>query len=251
LGLLLKYTVKESHRARRVLLRLSAREGLVITVPAGFDQRRLPALLEQKQRWIERAWQKLQVAGSPLQPEAEDRFPTSLNLLTIGEEWKVKYYPMTSRSVTAVEKAGHILLLTGKTRDRRACIDALRRWLLRKAHQHLEPGLLKLAREGGFEVKRVLIKLQRTRWGSCSSRKTISLNAKLLFVPPECARYALVHELCHTIQMNHSSRFWALLERHVPHCKATAKELRSGWRYVPSWLNERPRRRRPRPLSRR
>ena len=246
MGLTLKYTVKESHRARHVRLRLSLRDGLVIVVPAGFDPRLLPALLEQKQHWIDRAWERLKSSSKPAQTEAEGKLPASLNLLAIGEEWTVEYKRTTSRSVIAREKAGRLLLLSGKTGDRQACLAALRRWLMRKAHGHLEPWLLRLAREGSFDCKRVLVKSQRTRWASCSAAKTISLNLKLLFVPPEWARYALLHELCHTVHLNHSARFWALLENHYPHCKKTAKALRSGWRYVPPVLDERPRRRRAR-----
>lgn len=94
-----------------------------------------------------------------------------------------------------------------------------------------------LAKEGGFDLRRVLVKSQRTRWASCSKNKTISLNLKLLFIPADLIRYALIHELCHTERMNHSKEFWAIVRDHEPDFRALDDKLRSAWRYVPAWLD--------------
>ena len=83
---------------------------------------------------------------------------------------------------------------------------------------------------------RLQVRCQRTRWGSCSRRGTISLNVCLLFQPPEVLRYLLVHELAHLRHMNHSARFWAEVARHEPDWKALDRELLQGWRRVPSWM---------------
>jgi len=99
----------------------------------------------------------------------------------------------------------------------------------------------------GFKFGRVLVKSQRTRWGSCSRRKTISLNLKLLFIPQDLAQYVLIHELCHTVHLNHSQKFWALLTRHEPDCKNKEKELRSAGRFVPAWIDAKERRSRNAP----
>jgi YgjP-like, metallopeptidase domain len=54
----------------------------------------------------------------------------------------------------------------------------------------------------------LLVKSQRTRWASCSAKKNLSLNTKLLFLSPDLVRYVLIHELCHTVYMDHSKEFW-------------------------------------------
>lgn len=244
MDLIHSYAVRVSQRARHVSLRLSLHEGLVVVVPRGFDQRLLPALLAQKQRWLERAWERLQAGHGQVEPAARGKLPATLSLRALGEEWTVEYRGTGSPHVSAQERPGHKLLLSGHTTDRHACIAALRRWLSRKAHQHLEPWLARLGREGGFQYSRLLIKSQRTRWGSCSAGHTISLSLKLLFLPPELVRYVLLHELCHTVQPNHSSRFWALLQYHDPAWLLRRKELRAAGRLVPGWLDER---KRPRP----
>jgi len=88
-----------------------------------------------------------------------------------------------------------------------------------------------LAREGadriGVEYCRIRIGGQRTLWGSCSPRGTLSFNWRLVLAPLEVVDYVVVHELCHLRVPNHSRRFWALVERHRPH-----------WREQRGWLRD-------------
>jgi predicted metal-dependent hydrolase len=89
----------------------------------------------------------------------------------------------------------------------------------------------------GLAFRRVGFKRQRTRWGSCSHRKSISLNAKLLFLDPVLVRYVMIHELCHLAEMNHSPRFWSLVRKHHADFRAHDRELRKGWKSVPRWAD--------------
>ena len=83
---------------------------------------------------------------------------------------------------------------------------------------------------------RVAVRGQRSVWGSCSSRGTVSLNWKLLFLRPALVDYVLVHELAHTRHLDHSSAFWRLLVSLEPSARALDAELRSAGRFVPHWL---------------
>jgi predicted metal-dependent hydrolase len=67
-------------------------------------------------------------------------------------------------------------------------------------------------------------------------RGNLALNTKLLFLPPELLRYVLVHELCHTVHMNHSKDFWRLVECHEPRYRVLDQQLRAAWKPVPRWL---------------
>ena len=83
---------------------------------------------------------------------------------------------------------------------------------LRKQARHILPArLTALAIRNGFTYNRVTIKNARTRWGSCSSRGNINLSLYLMLLPPHLIDYVLLHELCHTREMNHGPRFWTLL----------------------------------------
>ena len=78
----------------------------------------------------------------------------------------------------------------------------------------------------GADYGRVSVRSQRTKWGSCSSTGNLSFNCLLLLCPPEVLDYAVVHELCHRLEMNHSARFWAQVERVLPDYRERRKWLR-------------------------
>jgi len=78
-----------------------------------------------------------------------------------------------------------------------------------------------------FIYKKVEIKNTSSRWGSCSSRGTLSFHYKILFLPQELQKYLLVHELCHLSEMNHGKRFWALVKEEYPEYEGAKKRLKS------------------------
>lgn len=78
----------------------------------------------------------------------------------------------------------------------------------------------------GFAWKKVAIRNQRSRWGSCSRNQNLNFNYKLALLPPHLADYIIVHELCHLGELNHSPKFWALVARAIPEHKKLRKELR-------------------------
>jgi predicted metal-dependent hydrolase len=203
--------VKESLRARHVRLTLSLQDGLVVVVPKGFNRGQITDVLQKKRRWLEKASQRIEAQRKI--SESEPLLPERMALQGIGEEWTIEYRQKKSSRVTVVERPSYRLLVSGNTDKIETCRAALRRWLSRKAHAKLKPWLASLAKEHGFQFGRVLVRSQRTRWGSCSRRKTVSLNLKLLFMPE------------------------ALLKHHEPDCKSKEKELRSAGRFVPAWID--------------
>ncbi len=78
----------------------------------------------------------------------------------------------------------------------------------------------------GFTYKKVSIKNQKGRWGSCSTRGNLNFNYRILHLSPEQRDYVIVHELCHLREMNHSSRFWALVATQVPEYQTIRKSIR-------------------------
>ena len=85
--------------------------------------------------------------------------------------------------------------------------------LLHVAKEHLPQRLRMLAGKYGFSYNAVSLRNSRTRWGSCSNRKNISLSIYLQLLPTHLSDYVILHELCHTVEMNHSASFWALMDK--------------------------------------
>lgn len=78
-----------------------------------------------------------------------------------------------------------------------------------------------------FSYNTVTIKNVTTRWGSCSSKGNLNFNYKIALLPPNLSDYIIVHELCHLKEMNHSERFWKLVEKQIPNHKELRKQLRT------------------------
>ncbi len=103
--------------------------------------------------------------------------------------------------------------------------------LRRRALKELPPQLLALAAVHGITVTRVSIRNQRSRWGACSSRGSITLNWRLILVPPFVREYVMIHELMHRRELNHSKRFWKHVAAACPqHREARAWLLSDGQR---------------------
>ncbi len=102
----------------------------------------------------------------------------------------------------------------------------------------LRQALAAVSKESGLAYDGVTIRAQRTRWGSCTAKGHISLNYTLAFLPWELTRLVLLHELCHTRELNHSARFWNLLEGYVPGCRMVDARLGAARHYLPLWLRQ-------------
>ena len=220
-GTELVYRVRVHPRARHVRIVVSRRYGLVITVPRSFDRSRIPEILEQKRVWIERTLSRL-----PMQPEPY-RPPERIALSAIGEEWTVEYEKGDPGRVELVQRGGQTLFVSGAVDRPDVVRRVLQRWLTIQARRHLVPWLRRTATELGFKLNGVTVRTQRTLWASCSRRSTISLNARLLLIPPDMVRYVFVHELVHIPHPNHSREFWQGVAVHVPDYRDRLKELKN------------------------
>ena len=79
----------------------------------------------------------------------------------------------------------------------------------------------------GFSYNKISIRNSRSRWGSCSAKKNINFNYKIIFLPEDLLDYIVVHELCHLGEMNHSKRFWNLVEKTTPDYREMRKKIKS------------------------
>ena len=229
------YRIQTSPRGRNVCLKLSVRDGLTVVVPRGFDLRRIPAILERKRNWIETHLQRCVGISEAVSYVPLVTLPEAIALPALGELWRIEYLPAKTRRIGVMVKPSGRLTVYGAVADHDACREVLIGWLKCRTREELVPWLYRLAEQNGFRFSEVLVRGQKTRWASCSEKGTISLSYKLLFLERDFVRCILLHELCHTVQMNHSHRFWTLLSRLEPDCQAIRKRMRNGWKQVPSW----------------
>ncbi|SHF29126.1 hypothetical protein SAMN02745206_01697 [Desulfacinum infernum DSM 9756] len=229
------YKIKENARAKRVTLRIVPEAGLVLTVPRGFDRRRLPRILDRHRRWIEEGLAGLDARRSDL--TRADVLPQRIDLRAAGTVWTVSYLdgPPESMEISWRHRPEPRIRLYGDLSQVPVCCRLLRRWLREEAKRVLPPWVEELSRETGLSYTTVRIATQKTRWGSYSTRGTVSLNAAILLLPRELARLVIVHELCHSRHLRHDAAFWNLVARHEPDCRRLDAELNRATDRLPAW----------------
>lgn len=231
------YRVIEHPRAKHVQLKLSRRGVLNVVVPKGYNLRKIPAMVAARQVWLQRARARLREQLRNLPEEFFEQRPTRVRLRALNQLYKVNYRGASDGRIKFAEKDG-TLNIVGPTDDISACIHGLRTWLRTKARQTLPPWLRQTSLALDLPYRKTVIRSQRTRWGSCSARGVISLNCKLLFLSRPEVEYLFVHELCHTRHLNHSARYWALVEQKMPDYRRLDAALRDAWQAIPRWAED-------------
>lgn len=222
------YQVRRHRRARSVKLRAEQHQGLMITVPYRFSMRELPGILEENKDWIIKQLSCIQLTASLVLPD-------SVTFYSIQQTWKINYEPADHFFKMTIH-APNELTLKGDQTDHQRCRKVLLHWIKKQSKLYLTAELQRISQETQLHYNELAIRGQKTVWGSCTSRKSISLNYKLFLLPAHLMRYVIVHELCHTTHLNHSTNFWSLVARFDPNYEQHRRELRQAERYIPAWI---------------
>ncbi len=203
------YTVTRSPRARRVRVRVEDDGAVAVTLPRRAPLRAADDAVRELEPWIARRRAALARARADL-----GRLPGTVPYL--GETLTLVAEPGRRQ----VHRRGDTLLVPdGDARE------ALERWYRRMARAEIAPRLDAACARAGSRYTGLTIRAQRTRWASCSSQGRMSFNWRLLLAPAPVLDYVVEHEVCHLEVLDHSPRFWALLEARMP-----------DWRERSAWL---------------
>jgi len=228
---LMAYHWRRSPRAKQLQVRITPWHGIEVVIPTRTSKQRVRFFLTRQRKWIRDTWQRMQSQIV----DADRGLPEVLDLRALSEHWRV-HYRRRSGAQTRIVTRGRDVIVYHHGDDEPACRMALRRWLARHAREYLGAKAQRMSAATGHRYRRLQIRGQKSRWGSCSSNGTLSLNYKLLFLEPELVRYLLVHELAHTRVLDHSPRFWKYVARHEPHWRELDVQLGEAWRDVPAWV---------------
>lgn len=203
--------VRFRESARRLRLRLNYKNQIVVSAPRHYSKRDVLSFIDRQHLWLEQ-----QVKLTPEKSSVTDWLKEHPFLSASGERFSVhvesvdclqpnyrflsKPTKLILRFPTSSESFEVALLKVVKTFSRDA--------LTCRVNDH--------ARRLNLKFERLTVRDQTSRWGSCSSKRNISLNWRLVLIEPELQDYIILHELAHLTEMNHSKRFWDLLDRYDP-----------------------------------
>jgi hypothetical protein len=205
-----------NRRARRYILRLRPDGAARVTVPRGGS-------LAEAKRFAERniAWLEQQLLRQAMQPRQPLPWPLGTEIFFRGQG--VRLEPGENGEAGVIRLGGAIVAIADAGGDLRPAVE---RHLRHLAAQELPARVFELAAPHHLPVRRVTVRNQRSRWGSCSRRGTISLNWRLVQTPPFVRDYLVLHELAHLKEMNHSRRFWSEVARLCPDFREAERWLK-------------------------
>ncbi len=216
-GRAVEVLARRQPRAKRLVLRLP--QGLpraVVSVPPGVALEEGIAFAERRRDWIARHLSRRGEAVA---------FAHGVEIPFRGVPHLVMHVPGRRGTVWREEQAG----------VRRLCVAGaeehlprrLTDWLKKQARRELLKSCRKYAAAMGARFSRLSVRDQKSRWGSCSSNGTLSFSWRVILAPDFVLDYLAAHEVAHLLEMNHSPRFWRLVDAHCPH-----------WKEAERWLKE-------------
>jgi predicted metal-dependent hydrolase len=205
-----------SERARQYRLTVRHDGVAVATIPRRGSEREARRFVERQRDWLERARARQQA-----RPRAAAVWTPGTVVLWRGETETIR--PDSSSDRPAVIVGADVFRVPRVNGDLRPALEAQ---FARLARIELPARAWELAVTTGIEIRRVTVRNQRSRWGSCSARGAISLNWRLLQAPGFVRDYIIYHELSHLREMNHSARFWAQVETVCPDWRAAERWLK-------------------------
>jgi len=204
------YTLRKSARARYLRADIGLRTGLRVTLPDGLSESRVAAFLKSRRRWVLRALDRLAKLAAVIPDRSLDHGTT---VPYLGKQLTLN---LSTGRPSRVGRLGDSLIVHTSRRTRAAVLAALKTWYRTEAARVLGDLARDYSKKHKLDYKKVVIRDQKRRWGSCSSTGTLSFNWRLLLGPEEVARYLVAHELAHRAEPNHSRRFWAKVAEIFP-----------------------------------
>jgi predicted metal-dependent hydrolase len=186
-------------RARRYVLRLRPDGAARVTIPRGGSLAAGRDFAGRHRAWLARQFQRLATRA----PAPSREWSPGTEILLRGEPVRIE---AAAEGLAGLIRVGtESIRVVNPEADLRRAITV---HLWRLAAVELPPRVMEFATQHGLTVRRITVRNQRSRWGSCSRRGTVSLNWRLIQTPPFVRDYIILHELMHLRQMNHSARYW-------------------------------------------
>ncbi len=205
-----EYRVRRNARARRIWIRLEEGEGLVVVFPRWGSLSTAAELLRRNKEWVLQAIKKheerMAIAPPPL--------GKGRTLMYRGRIMGLRVQSVACPGPAVKFSRGEFIVRLPNSES--PVGEVLETWYRQRAEVVIGRRVAYFAKRLGLKPKKVAVKNQKSRWGSCSSNGGLNFNWRLLLAPPGVLDYVVIHELCHMRHPDHSERFWALVSRYCP-----------------------------------
>lgn len=224
------FSLRRSTRAKRLRMQVdSDNRQIVLTIPRFTMQFEVNRFIKMQTPWIEKQLSKIEKQNS-VHPRPKylngDIFyylgePVTLELVP-SSFWRPRINIRGDKMIISIHREMKM------TEGKKLIKKTIQLFFKKKAEEVIHDRLQFFNGHYGHEYKRVTLRNQKSRWGSCSTQKNLNFNWKLVMAPIEIIDYVVVHEMCHLKQMNHSAKFWNLVAERMPNYKEMRKWLKEN-----------------------
>ena len=208
----ISYKYRFSSKAQRLRLQISLGNELEVILPRGYELKEAENFILTKSKWIKK--------HLSFQPVKKKDYYYFGNRITIRQEFAL----FIKKHIIRLDKDE--LKIISPENSNMELNKLYNTWLRNQAKEYLPERAAELANQFGFSINKISVRKQKTRWGSYSSQGNISFNFLLLGYTKEVIDYVIIHELCHSKEMNHSEDFWTLVKRFCPRFMTLRQELK-------------------------
>jgi hypothetical protein len=194
--------------------------GLTVRAPRWVTLSEIEAALVEREQWIVRALTEWRARRREVMPR---EWKSGAPIFYRGRELSLEVFP--SRRMHVAPDLFHLTVLHPRAQVEAEVADAVGRWLRDEAWTLVTPRVADYARRLARDAPGLRLSDARSEWGSCNARGEIRLNWRLVQLPPALAEYVVAHEVAHLVELNHSPRFWAVVEQLMPGHVALRREL--------------------------
>lgn len=206
-GAELPVDIVENRRATRLTLRIAAGGGsLRLTTPPHVSERQIDEFLDRNRNWV-----ATRIARLPKQVRVTD----GARVAFLGARHRIVHVDRIRGTVEAAAMRGEAVLLVPG--DPGSIGRRLRDFFIKEARKRLNEAVAAYAEVLEVRPRAIRVTDTSSRWGSCSTTRTLSFSWRIVMAPPEVLSYLAAHETAHLLEMNHGARFWDLVRAICPH----------------------------------
>jgi predicted metal-dependent hydrolase len=220
---------RRSKRAFRMRLQIDGEGKMTLVAPWHSRDSEIRSFLARHKSWAEKHLGRIQ--SKRVQRPRPSYLPNE-TFYYFGEPLILEVRPSDRKRPTLKIRDNRMVVTLhrgiGKQEGVNSIQKAIRDFYRQKAEEVIRDRLDHFNEHYGFRFKRVAFRDQKSRWGSCSRAGNLNFNWRLIMAPIEVIDFVVVHELCHLKEMNHSARFWALVEQAIPNYKESRAWLREN-----------------------
>lgn len=216
---MISYTTKYSDKRKTLGLVVERDKSVVVLAPAGTSQEKLDDFVRRKKFWI---YEKINNTPKFKEKKPEPQFKAGKAILYMGKNYRLEVVSESFEGIYFNHKfyINKSNLTVGP--------KLLEQWYKEKALEKITPRVKQFADQMGVSYNKILISDLKYTWGSCTLKGNLNFNYRLIKAPHFVFKYIIIHELAHLLELNHSKRFWTIVQVQMPEYKDAKDWLRKN-----------------------